>query len=34
MEAGAKKDSSEEGYEHLSMDKIYIDKLLKVVRNK
>lgn len=34
MEAGAKKNSSEEGYEHLSMDKIYIDKLLKVVRNK
>lgn len=34
MKAGAKKSSNEVGYEHLSMDKIYIDKLLKVVRNK
>ena len=34
MEAGAKKESSENGVEHVTMDKIYVDKLLKVVRNK
>lgn len=34
MESGAKKESSENGVEHVTMDKIYVDKLLKVVRNK
>lgn len=34
MKAGAKKYSSEAGSEHILMDQVYIDKLLKVVRNK
>lgn len=34
MQEGAKKISSENGSQHVMMDKIYIDKLLKVVRNK
>ncbi|MCI6693937.1 MAG: hypothetical protein MR510_15960 [Clostridium sp.] len=34
MDAGAKKESSENGVEHVKMDKVYVDKLLKVVRNK
>lgn len=33
MKFGAKKDSSENGVQYVSMDKIYIDKLLKVVKN-
>ena len=34
MEAGAKKESSEIGVEYVKMDKVYVDKLLKVIRNK
>lgn len=34
MNSGAKKDSSEKGSNYVQMDKIYIDKLLNVVRNK
>lgn len=34
MNSGAKKDSSEKGSEYVQMDKIYVDKLLHVVRNK
>lgn len=34
MNIGAKKDSSEEGSKYVQMDKIYVDKLLSVVRNK
>lgn len=34
MNIGAKKDSSEEGSKYIQMDKIYVDKLLSVVRNK
>jgi hypothetical protein len=34
MNSGAKKDSSEEGSKYVQMDKIYVDKLLHVVRNK
>ena len=34
MNSGAKKNSSEEGSRYVKMDKIYIDKLLNVVRNK
>ncbi|MDV4150060.1 hypothetical protein R0131_04340 [Clostridium sp. AL.422] len=34
MDAGAKKESSENGVEYVTMDKVYVDKLLKVVRNK
>ena len=34
MDARAKKESSENGVEHVKMDKVYVDKLLKVVRNK
>ena len=34
MNGGAKKDSSEKGSNYVQMDKIYVDKLLNVVRNK
>lgn len=34
MNSGAKKDSNEEGSKYVKMDKIYVDKLLHVVRNK
>lgn len=34
MNSGAKKDSSEKGSNYVQMDKIYIDKLLNVVKNK
>ena len=34
MKNGAKKESSENGQQYVQMDKIYIDKLLEVVRNK
>lgn len=34
MSSGAKKESSENGSEYVQMDKIYIDKLLNVIRNK
>lgn len=34
MNSGAKKDSSEKGSKYIQMDKIYVDKLLSVVRNK
>lgn len=34
MNTGAKKNSSEKGSKYVLMDKIYVDKLLKVVRNK
>ncbi len=34
MNSGAKKDSSEKGSNYVQMDKIYVDKLLNVVRNK
>ncbi|MGX4599055.1 hypothetical protein [Faecalimicrobium sp. JNUCC 81] len=34
MNSRAKKDSSEEGSKYVKMDKIYVDKLLHVVRNK
>lgn len=34
MNTGAKKDSSEKGSNYIQMDKIYVDKLLNVVRNK
>ncbi|MGL5085332.1 MAG: hypothetical protein ACRC68_06370 [Clostridium sp.] len=34
MNSGAQKSSSEEGSNYVHMDQIYIDKLLKVVRNK
>ena len=34
MNSGAKKDSSEEGSNYVQMDKIYVDKLLNLVRNK
>lgn len=34
MNSGAKKDSSEKGSKYVQMDKVYVDKLLKVIRNK
>ena len=34
MNSGAKKDSSEKGSKYVQMDKIYVDKLLNVIRNK
>jgi hypothetical protein len=34
MNSGVKKDSSENGSKYVQMDKIYVDKLLHVVRNK
>ena len=34
MNSGAKKESSEEGTRYVKMDKVYIDKLLYVIRNK
>ena len=34
MNDGAKKDSSEKASNYVQMDKIYVDKLLNVVRNK
>ena len=34
MNSGAKKYSSEKGSNYVQMDKIYLDKLLNVVRNK
>lgn len=34
MDSGAKKDSSEKGSSYIRMDKVYVDKLLNVVRNK
>lgn len=34
MNSGAKKESSENGSKYVSMDKVYIDKLLSVIRNK
>ena len=34
MNSNAKKTSSEKGREHIDMDNIYVDKLLKVIRNK
>ncbi|WP_066891229.1 hypothetical protein [Clostridium nigeriense] len=33
MKSGAKKESSENGSQYVQMDKIYIDKLLEVIRN-
>lgn len=33
MDTGAKKESSENGSKYVSMDKIYVDKLLQVIRN-
>ena len=34
MNSGAKKDSSEKGSKYVQMDKVYVDKLLNVIRNK
>jgi len=34
MNSGAKKESSEKASKYVKMDKIYVDKLLKVIRNK
>jgi hypothetical protein len=34
MNSGAKKNSSEKGSKYVQMEKIYVDKLLKVIRNK
>lgn len=34
MNSNVKKEASEKGYEYIGMDNIYVDKLLKVIRNK
>ena len=34
MNSRAKKDSSEKGSKYVQMDKVYVDKLLNVIRNK
>ena len=34
MNSGAKKESSEKGSRYVQMDKVYVDKLLNVIRNK